>query len=214
VERSIAALGLAIALFLLIALTGFHRIRRLRDVLDPDGLILAEFAAALRAFQASAGHDMKALQSLLALAPDVEPLVDASPRDVLFEGLESLPRAYDDPAGNPQAGAERTRLASMQAQVEGAERLLEGERARIANREGSLRAWLYEGAAGAVLVAWATGGEARLAARTRRRRLEADPRFRWTVRALLVLALLAGLVLAFAGLWTLATRRFPPPSGA
>jgi len=189
----------------LVALYGFYRIQRMQDVLAPDWQILVEFGAALRALVQSAGHDARALAAVVALAPDVEPLVfgfrapaasAALGPEVLFADLANLPRAWDDPATRPEAAAERARVENLQGQVLGAEWLLESERTRLARAEGRLPAWLNEGAAGcllAVIVPWTGGARS---ARTRRRMCDADPRFRLAARVLagaLVVPALAGI---------------------
>ena len=237
VVPSISFLGLVVAPFLLVTLYGYFRVQRLRDVLDPDWQLLAEFGAALRAFMHSAGHDAKALAAMVALAPDIEPLVFgfhraahptvppgiepfappmaaavgvsapalvAVPREELFAHLENLPRAYDAPATNPAAAAELARLENLRGQVLGAEWLLQSEMQRLAREDASLNAWLCEGAAGILLVFCGHLGEGSLSARTRRRMLEADPRFQGIVRTLMFLAMAVGVGMILFGTLRLA----------
>jgi hypothetical protein len=226
IAPSISLLGLVVAPFLLVTLYGYFRVQHLRDVLDADWQLLIEFGAALRALTQSAGHDARALAAMVALSPDIEPLVfgfhpaahpvvppgiepyappvaqaagepaaapPALPREALFAQLENLPRAFDAPATNPAAPAELARLENLRGQIVGAEWLLQSEMQRLAHGEANLNAWLFEGAAGIVLVFCGHLGEGSLSARTRRRMLEADPRFRTAVRTLVLLAMTVGL---------------------
>src|SRR5262249_13843902 len=153
----LAPLGLAVAPLLLLALYGFFRLRRMRDVLDPDWRILVEFGGALRALSDAAWHDPRALRAVIALAPDVEALLLTPGSSPLADRLEPLarppgapPSATPSPAPDP-TGAGHLDLAGLREQVFAAERLLQAEMKRLNASEASLSAWFREGVSGIVL---------------------------------------------------------------
>ncbi len=113
-----------------------------------------------------------------APAADLRPFAPA----VLFGRLADLAHAWDDPAANPAATGERARLENLRGQVVAADWLLQSEMQRLSRAEGNVNAWLKEGVAGFLLAFAAPFGPPDVAARTRRRMLEADPRFQGLTR--------------------------------
>jgi len=188
----------AIVLPLWAMLGGRWRLSTMRDELDPDWQGMVAFGAALRAFTQSGGKDAKALAALVALAPDIEPLVLGAhaSRDALFAHLETLPLAFGDPATEPTA-TERRRLENLRGQVLGAEWLLQTEMKQLSQKDTRLNSWVALGVSGVLLFLVGRSGARTAAQRTRRRSLELDPRFAIAVRVAVAILFVGSFLLAF-----------------
>ena len=192
---STPAITFAVAWFwilLSITLLGFFRMLWARRELDEDWQPMAKFGGALQAYTRTRGDDKNAYATMVALADRMREQTGAGRTPGAsdpFDQLPSLPATMAREAAHDEPGREA--LTALRGRIHGYEALLQSEMKKLRKGAASPGQWFLAGVRGLALVphGLVLGGD--IAARARRRDLEADPRFEQAVWILL--AILAGI---------------------